>query len=76
MTEYETMWYGESMWWRGTIDWRYKFCWFPKHCAITGKRLWLRMAYCGHRMTTGPGNPIVEYRWHDVNEHLIWLLKS
>lgn len=75
MIDSDTMWYRGSMW-RGTVDWRYKFCWFPKRCALSGKKLWLNMAYCGYRMITGPGDPIVEYRWHDPHEHLLWVLKG
>lgn len=77
MTEHETMWYGDNMWKHSNVQWEYKFCWFPKRCHLSRNQLWLKMAYCGTIMIkNGSGNPIVEYCWHDTNEHLIWLLKG
>lgn len=75
MTEYETMWYGESMW-RDRAVWSMMFCWFPVKCHITKRFMWLKMAYCGTLMFHGPGEPVTDFRWHDPEQHLIWLLKS
>lgn len=75
MTEYETMYYRESIWSK-RASWQYRFCWFPRKCHISGRPLWLKMAYCGTLGFAGPGEPEVEFRWHDMNEHLIWLLKG
>jgi hypothetical protein len=52
-----------------------KFAWLPKTCYLTGNRIWLKKAYRMTRIITGPGESILEYRWHDKNTHIIWLLK-
>jgi len=62
--------------WSTKASWELRYCWFPRKCAISNQWLWLDMAYCGTLILTGPGDPIVEYRWHDAHEHLIWLIKS
>ena len=54
--------------------WELKFTWLPKKCDITGRRIWLEMAYKGTAIWTGPGEPIVEVRWHEKLEHLIWAI--
>ena len=53
----------------------YKFVWLPETCYLTGNRIWLKKAYRMTRIITGPGTPIFEYRWHDKNAHIMWLLK-
>jgi hypothetical protein len=52
-----------------------KFAWLPETCALTGKLIWLEKAYRLTRIITGPGESIFEYRWHDKNTHIMWLLK-
>ena len=52
-----------------------KFAWLPETCYLTGKRIWLKKAYRMTRIITGPGESIIEYRWHDKNTHIMWLLK-
>lgn len=52
----------------------YKFAWLPQTCDISGKKIWLKKGYRLTRMITGPGNAIFEYRWHDKNAHIMWLL--
>ena len=52
-----------------------KFAWLPERCNLTGKRLWFVKAYRLTRIITGPGESIFEYRWHDKNTHIMWLLK-
>lgn len=57
--------------------WKKRFIWKrPRRCDITGKLLWFRYAYEGVAMWTGPGNPVFEFRYHDVNEHLIWKISN
>ena len=55
--------------------WRLRFMWWPKRSALTGRWLWLRQAYEGTRMITGPGDPVFLFRYHEPVEHLIWRLK-
>lgn len=57
------------------INWQLKFCWLPQTCMLSGQRIWLKYAYCGTRLITGPGEPVVEKYWHSRLEHLIWVLK-
>jgi hypothetical protein len=57
------------------IGTEYTFAWLPQTCDISGKRIWLKYGYRFTRMITGPGTPIFEYRWHDKNTHIMWLLK-
>ena len=52
-----------------------KFVWFPETCDLSGKRIWLKKGYRMTRIITGPGESIFEYRWHDKNTHIMWLLK-
>ena len=74
-SEIESMWYGEGLWSK-RAQWSLCFCWIPRKCAISGKWIWLDLAYHGQLMYTGPGDPHHDSRWHDANEHLIWLLKA
>jgi hypothetical protein len=57
------------------IGTEYKFAWLPQRCDISGNRIWLKKAYRMTRIITGPGESILEYRWHDKNAHIMWLLK-
>ena len=57
------------------IGTEYKFAWLPETCYLTGNRIWLKKAYRMTRIITGPGESIFEYRWHDKNTHIMWLLK-
>jgi hypothetical protein len=56
------------------IGTEYKFAWLPETCYLTGNRIWLTKAYRMTRIITGPGESILEYRWHDKNAHIIWKL--
>ncbi len=63
----------ESFYQRAT--WKLKFAWLPVKCDLYEKVLWLCWVYEGTACWTGPGDPVYEHRWHDKNEHLIWMLK-
>ncbi len=52
-----------------------KFAWLPETCNLSGKHIWLKYGYRLTRIITGPGESIFEYRWHDKNTHIMWLLK-
>lgn len=43
--------------------WQFKFVLWPTRCDLSKRRLWLKKAYCGTRIITGPGEPIYEHRW-------------
>lgn len=58
-------------------EWRLCWAFWPHRCNITGRRIWPgTLAYRGRAVYTGPGEPAIEYKWHDKNEHLIWQLKE
>jgi hypothetical protein len=52
-----------------------KFAWLPKTCYLSGKLIWLTKGYRITKIYGGPGDAIFEYRWHDKNTHIMWLLK-
>ena len=66
-----TRWWGES-----ALTIELKFSLLPRRCYLSGKWIWLQYAYKLTRIWTGPGEPIVEHRWHDKLEHIIWQLKK
>jgi hypothetical protein len=43
--------------------WQLKFALWPQRCNLSDKRIWLKRAYCGTVVITGPGDPVYEYRW-------------
>ena len=55
--------------------WQLKFAWLPQRCDLTQQRIWFKLAYCGTRIITGPGDPVIQHQWHDKSEHIIWRLK-
>ena len=55
--------------------WQLVFCFWPRHCFQSGQRLWFSWAYQGKVIRNAPGGAFYEYRYHDRQEHLIWLLK-
>jgi hypothetical protein len=56
--------------------WDLKFVWWPQRCEFSGKRIWLKQAYCGTAVFTGPGPDVYEYRWATTEEYLIARLKG
>jgi hypothetical protein len=56
--------------------WQLKFAVIPHRCAVSGHRIWLEHAYCGTRVITGPGTPVVERYWLTPAEFVIWRLKN
>ncbi len=57
-------------------DWYYKFAWWPCRCEISKKRIWLKRAYKGIRMITGPGDPVFIIKWLTKEEFLFQRLKG
>jgi len=57
-------------------NWRLKLCWAPKSCFLTGKKLWGKKAYCGTRIITGPGDPVITDYWIEKDEFIVWRLKG
>ena len=57
-------------------SWTKKFALLPRRCALTDKIIWLKWAYEGVAVWTGPGDNVYEYRWHNLKGHLLWLLRD
>ena len=58
----------------GRAHWETVFVILPKRCNLTGKRLWLQWAERGTAIWTGPGDPVVEHKYHHPRYHLLWLI--
>lgn len=61
---------------RRCIGWSKEFVFLPKRCHYTGKYLWLKKAYKGTAMITGPGDIVFEDRWCDKNAYLFLKIKG
>jgi len=57
-------------------DYRLKWCLWPRRCYVTGKWIWLTLAYCARYVITGPGDPAIWTRWYSREEMLILKLKG
>lgn len=56
-------------------QWKLCYVIWPKRCDISGKRLWPgTKAFKGQATWTGPGTPVIEYKWHAKEEHLVFML--
>ena len=53
-----------------------KFVWFPTICHISGRVMFLELAYVQTAMWTGPGEPVFESRWYDKHEYVKAQLKG
>jgi hypothetical protein len=54
--------------------WAERFAWRPRRCDKSKRIVWLQKVMMGVAMYTGPGEPVIETRYHDCKEHLIWRL--
>ena len=52
------------------------FAWWPCRCWITGQWMWLTHVTAGTAVWTGPGTPIVEKRYYNSAEYLMYQLKQ
>lgn len=66
----------DDWFYRRCVGWELKFALIPHRCYITKQIIWLKYAYKGTSVLTGPGDPIIDHRWHDKAEHLIWKIKG
>jgi hypothetical protein len=58
------------------LGWQLKFSLIPRTCFYSGKWIWLKRAYRGTAMWTGPGEPIFEDRWVDRKQYLFLRLQG
>ena len=61
---------------RRCVGWQLKYSFWPRRCYYTGKWLWLKLAYRGTGMITGPGDPVIENRWCHRDEYLFLKIKG
>lgn len=61
---------------RHCIGTQYIFALLPKRCAVSNKRLWFKFCYKRTAMYTGPGEPVLEYKFYDKTEYLLEKLKG
>lgn len=61
---------------RRCIGWQLKFIVWPRRCYFTGKLLWMKLAYQGTSMLTGPGEPIFDFMWVERKEWLFQRIKG
>jgi hypothetical protein len=61
---------------RRCVGW--ELCWslLPRKCFYTNRSLWLKRAYMGTSILTGPGDPIFDYRWVDQKEYIFLKIKG
>lgn len=71
----DPMWSNETFK-RRCIGWELKFSIIPRRSYYTGKYLWLKKAWRGTALLTGPGEPVAEYRWCSQEELLFLKLKG
>jgi hypothetical protein len=57
-------------------EWKLKFAVFPTRCDLSKKFIWLKTAYRGQSVYTGPGTPVTETRWIDKKEFLFARVKG
>lgn len=58
------------------VGWELKFSFIPRRSYYTGKYFFLKKAWRGTSVLTGPGEPIIEYRWCAKDEFLFLKLKG
>lgn len=61
---------------RRCIGWERKVSLLPRRCYYTKKSIWLKNAYFGTSMLTGPGEPLFEHRWVHPKEYVFLKLKG
>lgn len=58
------------------VGWERKISFLPRKCFYTNKSIWLKSAYRGTAILTGPGDSLFEYRWVDSKEYLFLKIKG
>jgi hypothetical protein len=59
-----------------TYIWKRKFAFMPHRCKLSGNIIWLKYGMHGEHSMSGWTGKLIEYRWHDENEHLNWVIKN
>jgi len=53
-----------------------KWCLWPRRCHVSGKWLWLTLAYRAQYVIRGPGDAAVWTRWYGRKEMIVLKLKG
>lgn len=56
--------------------WQRRFAYWPHKCLLNNTVIWLKYAYRGTVIWTGPGHAVSKHQWHSADAHLIWKLKG
>lgn len=72
----EQIWMDDASAFYHRAGWQFVFVVWPRRCSLSGDWIWFEHAYRGTAMWTGPGTPIIEHKWHERHEHLLWKLKG
>jgi hypothetical protein len=63
-----------------TFEYRAEICeifaWWPRRCWITNRWMWLAHVIRGEATWYGPGTPVVEKRYYNSAEYLMYKLKQ
>jgi hypothetical protein len=51
-------------------QWQLKLSLLPRRCRVSKKTIWLKYAYRGIAVWTGPGDSVEEIRWVSKEEFL------
>jgi hypothetical protein len=71
----------DRQWFYKDATFKNSFALLPKRCDLSKKLIWLKTGIKATKKVNrpnfgGPTPPLYFYKWHDKNEHLIWLLKG
>lgn len=65
----------DDQWFNKTAQFEYRYSLIPRRCYNTRQWIW-GLALRGHRMVTGPGEPVIINRWYHRHEGIIMMLKG
>ena len=57
-------------------EWDLRLCLLPRICEISGRSIWLKYAYRGHRLIHGPGEPVTITHWLAKEEFVMARLRG
>jgi hypothetical protein len=61
---------------RRCIGWEKRISILPRKCFYSNKSIWMKRAYMGTSILTGPGDTLFEYRWVDSKAYLFLKIKG
>lgn len=64
------MFYSEEKIFLSQARWQLKRSLWPRRCQVSGRSIWLRLAYRGIAVWTGPDDSVREVKWLSRQEFL------